>query len=252
MTGVALITGGQQGIVFAIAQALASAGFTLVLASLPPEADPTVQKALAALGTGALYVQHDVSQIDAVPALLDSIEAKAGPVTTLVNNAGIGAPVRGDMLDIAPSAFDKVLDINLRGAFFLSQEVARRMLDQTDDSYRSILFVTSASAEMVSIDRAEYCISKSAASMMSQLFAVRLAPSGIGVFELRPGIIATEMTSAVADKYTPRIESGLVPALRWGTPNDIAQTVVPLATGQMRFSTGAAIPVDGGLTIARL
>ena len=252
MTGVALITGGQQGIGLGIAKDLAAAGFRIALASLPDRTDPGVSDALAILGDAARYYRHDVTDIDHVPALLDQIEADLGPVTTLVSNAGVAAPVRGDMLELSPANFDHVMNVNLRGGFFLAQAVAQRMLAQDDPPYRSILFVTSVSAAMVSTERAEYCISKAGASMMSALFAARLAPHGIGVFELRPGIIATDMTAGVKDTYTARIEAGLVPAGRWGTPQDIGQIAVPLATGQMQFATGAVIPVDGGLSIQRL
>jgi NAD(P)-dependent dehydrogenase (short-subunit alcohol dehydrogenase family) len=252
MSGIALVTGGQQGIGLGIAKELVAAGFQVAIAAEIDAAKPVVHEALAILGNSARYFQHDVSDITYVPALLDAIEAEMGPVTTLVNNAGVGAPVRGDMLDLAPENFDFVMNVNLRGAYFLSQEMARRMLSRTDDSYQSIIFITSVSAAMASIERAEYCMSKAGAAMMSELFAVRLAPHGIGVFELRPGIIATEMTAGVKDKYTARIANGLVPAARWGEPQDIGQVIVPLATGQMQFSTGAVIPVDGGLSIARL
>ena len=252
MSGVALVTGGQQGIGLGIAKHLVDSGFRVAIASRSESSKPSVSSALRFLGPRARYYQHDVSDIDAVPVLLDVIEAELGPITTLVNNAGVGAPVRGDMLDLEPGNFDFVMDINLRGAFFLAQEVAGRMLELSDDSYRSLIFVTSVSTSMVSIERAEYCISKAAASMMSQLFAVRLAPHGVGVFELRPGIIATEMTAGVKDKYTARIEDGLVPARRWGEPSDIGEVVVPIATGLMKFANGASIPVDGGLSISRL
>ena len=252
MSPVALVTGGQQGIGLGIAKALKNAGFRIAIASLPAADEQVVQDALTTLGDGSAYFQHDVSNIDAVPALVDQIEAQMGPVTTLVNNAGVGSPVRGEMLDLTPENFDFVMGINLKGAFFLAQEVAKRMIGGADEVYRSIIFVTSVSGSMVSIERSEYCISKAGASMMSELFAVRLAPHGIGVFELRPGIIETEMTAGVKDKYTDRIEGGLVPAARWGVPSDIGQIVVPLATGQLAFANGAAIPVDGGLSIARL
>lgn len=251
MSGVALVTGGQQGIGFGVAEALVGAGFKVAIASLPATSETVVGEALERLGGKARYFQHDVSDIGGVPALLDAVEAEMGGVTTLVSNAGIGAPVRGDMLEMEPSNFDRVMSVNLRGAFFLAQDVASRMLDRDDEGYRSLIFVTSVSATMASTERAEYCISKAAASMMSELFAVRLAPHGIGVFELRPGIIATEMTAGVRDKYTGQIEAGLVPAARWGEPRDIGRTVVPLATGQMDFANGAVIPVDGGLSIAR-
>ncbi|WP_171209641.1 MULTISPECIES: 3-ketoacyl-ACP reductase [unclassified Ruegeria] len=252
MTGTALVTGGQQGIGLGVARALIAAGYKVAIASRAAPYKPVVEAALAELGPSAIYVQHDVSDIDHVPELLDQIEADLGPITAFINNAGVGAPVRGDMLDLKPENWDFVQNINLRGAFFLAQEVARRMLAQPQDTYRSITFVTSVSATMVSIERAEYCVSKAAAAMMAQLFAVRLAAEGIGVFELRPGIIATEMTAGVRDKYTDRIEGGLVPAARWGEPEDIGSVVVPLVQGHMHFANGAAIPVDGGLSISRL
>jgi NAD(P)-dependent dehydrogenase (short-subunit alcohol dehydrogenase family) len=252
MSRTALITGGQQGIGLGIAEALAAAGYRVALASRSAPDAPAVQAALARLGDTARYVQHDLQDIGHAPALLDAVEAELGPVTTFVSNAGVPAKVRGDMLDLAPESWDAVLGVNLRGAFFLAQEVARRMLALPADPYRSIIFVTSVSATMVSVERAEYCISKAGAGMMAALFAVRLAELGIGVYELRPGIIETEMTSGVKDKYTARIEGGLVPAARWGQPADIGSVVVPLAEGQMAFANGAVIPVDGGLSIARL
>lgn len=254
MTGtpIALVTGGQQGIGLGVARALLGAGFRVVLASRSDGGAPAVREALDGLGPGASYLRHDLAEVGAVAALLDAVEAEAGPVTTLVQNAGVPARVRGDMLDLSPENFDAVLDVNLRGAFFLAQEAARRMLRQENGPYRSITFVTSVSATMVSVERAEYCVSKAGAAMMAGLFAVRLAPHGIGVFELRPGVIETGMTAGVKDRYTARIEGGLVPAARWGQPEDIGRVVVPLARGDFAFATGAAIPVDGGLSIPRL
>jgi NAD(P)-dependent dehydrogenase (short-subunit alcohol dehydrogenase family) len=249
---VALVTGGQQGIGLGIAKALADAGFRVALAAnLAPDSD-AVTAARAALGARAQYFQHDLRDIGNTGPLLDATEAAMGPVTTLISNAGVPARQRGDMLDILPDNFDAVLDVNLRGAFFLAQDAARRMLAQPPWPYRSITFVTSVSAAMVSVERAEYCISKAGAAMMAQLFAVRLAPQGIGVFDLRPGIIATAMTEGVREGYTARIAEGLVPAGRWGAPSDIGDVIVPIATGRMAFATGAVIPVDGGLSIQRL
>jgi NAD(P)-dependent dehydrogenase (short-subunit alcohol dehydrogenase family) len=252
MTPVALITGGQQGIGLGIATALAGAGFAVALAAEKPEDGPVVAAALAALGEAARYFRHDLQEIEAAPRLLDRIEAELGPVTTLVSNAGVPARVRGEMLDLAPDSFDFVLGVNLRGGFFLTQEVARRMLRLPADPYRSIVFVTSVSATMVSIERAEYCISKAGAAMMAGLFAVRLAPHGIGVFEVRPGIVETAMTAGVRDQHTARIVAGLVPAGRWGQPADVGAAVLPLVRGAFAFAPGAVIPADGGLSIPRL
>ena len=252
MKPLALITGGQQGIGLGIAQALAAQGYRLAIASLPPPEDQTVRAALAGLGPEARYFQHDLADIAAIPSLIGTIERAMGPVDTLVQNAGVGARVRGDMLEITPENLDWIMGINLKGAFFLAQEVAKRMLATNSLHYRSITFVTSVSARMASPERADYCISKAAAAMVAQTLALRLAPQGIGVFELRPGIIETAMTAGVKDKYSARIEDGLVPAGRWGQPADIGRAVVPLVTGQMAFATGAVIPVDGGLSIERL
>lgn len=252
MSRIALVTGGQQGIGLGIAGALAGAGFRVALASRSATDSAAVGLALGHLGDSARYFQHDVHDIAHVPDLLDAVETEMGPITTLISNAGVPAKLRGDMLDLLPENFDSVMSVNLRGAFFLAQQVALRMLAQPATAYRSITFVTSVSAAMVSVERAEYCISKAGAAMMAQLFAVRLAPHGIGVFELRPGIVETGMTAGVKDKYTARIEDGLVPAARWGQPGDIGQVMVPLATGQMAFANGAVIPVDGGLSIHRL
>jgi len=247
----ALITGGQQGIGLGIARALTGAGWRLALAAdLPPEAD-TVQAALADLGPGAQYFRHDLADVQAIPALLGAV-AKMGPISALVQNAGVPARVRGDMLEITPENFDWAMAINLRGAFFLAQAVARQMLATPADHYRSITFITSVSAAMASVERADYCISKAAASMAAKVLALRLASDGIGVFEVRPGIIETSMTAGVKGKYTARIEAGLVPAGRWGQPEDIGSVVLPLVNGQMGFATGAVIPVDGGLSIERL
>lgn len=251
MTGVALITGGQQGIGFGIAKVLASAGFQVAIAAEANADQPNVLSALEALGEKARYFHHDIRDIDAVPNLLDAVEDVFGPVSTLVSNAGVGAPVRGDMLSLAPESFDFVMSVNLRGAFFLAQETARRMLT-VQTAPRNIIFVTSVSAEMVSVERAEYCISKAGAAMMAQLFAARLAKDDISVFDIRPGIVETGMTAAVKDKYTARIAEGLVPAARWGTPEDIGRTVLPLAQGHFAFATGTVIAADGGLSIARL
>ncbi len=252
MKPLALITGGQQGIGLGIAQALAAQGFRLAIASLPPADDPTVREAMAILGPDARYFQHDLADLAAIPALIEAIEATQGPIDALIQNAGVGARVRGDMLDLTPENLDWIMGINLTGAFFLAQQVAKHMLVTQSPHYRSITFLTSVSARMASPERADYCISKAAASMAAQTLALRLAPHDIGVFELRPGIIETGMTAGVKDKYDTRIAEGLVPAGRWGQPADVGQAVIPLVTGQMAFATGAVIPVDGGLSIERL
>jgi NAD(P)-dependent dehydrogenase (short-subunit alcohol dehydrogenase family) len=252
MSRIALVTGGQRGIGLGISQALAADGYRVALVAQEEASAPEVVDALATLNGKAAYFRHDLRDIENCKALLDRVETELGPVTTFVSNAGVPARIRGDMLELTSDSFDFVLGVNLRGAFFLAQEVARRMLASPSDAYRSMSFITSVSAAMVSVERAEYCLSKAGAAMMSDLFAVRLAPHGIGVFELRPGIIETGMTAGVKDKYTARIEGGLVPAARWGHPADIGSIIVPIADGRMAFATGTTIAVDGGLSIPRL
>ncbi len=249
---VALITGGQQGIGLGVARALRGAGFRLALVAEQQRDAPAVQAALDEFGDFACYVQYDLQDIESAPALIGKIESSFGPVTAYVGNAGVPAKVRGDLLDVTSDSFDLVLGVNLRGSFFLAQAVAKAMLARPAAVYRSMTFITSVSAGMASVERAEYCISKAGASMMAQLFALRLAPHGIGVFELRPGIIDTAMTAGVKDRYDARIAEGLVPTGRWGTPADVGSVIVPIATGQMAFATGAVIPVDGALSVARL
>lgn len=246
MTGHALVTGGQQGIGLGVAQALAQAGLGVSIAAEAPE-DPG-----RALPAGARYFRHDLREIDAVPRLLDAAEAAFGPITALISNAGVPARVRGDMLDLRAESFDHVMSVNLRGAFFLAQGVARRMLATPSERSRAMIFVTSVSAALASVERAEYCLSKAGAAMMAQLFALRLAPHGIGVFDIRPGIIDTPMTAPVHEKYESCIAGGLVPAGRWGHPADVAAAILPLVRGEFAFATGAILPLDGGLSIPRL
>jgi NAD(P)-dependent dehydrogenase (short-subunit alcohol dehydrogenase family) len=252
MKPLALITGGQRGIGLGIAKELAKAGYALAISASSSSDADAVKDALAELGLEAKYYQHDLRDVEKIITLLDKIEEDMGPISTLVSNAGVPAKVRGDMLDLQVDSYNFVMDVNLKGAFFLAQETARRMLSRPNGPYRSIVFVTSVSVEMVSIERAEYCLSKAGAGMMAKLFAARLAGDNIGVFELRPGIIETDMTAGVKDKYTDRIEGGLVPAARWGQPSDIGSAVLPLVNGQMAFASGSVICVDGGLSIHRL
>ncbi len=249
-----LVTGGQRGIGLGISTGLVDSGYQVAITSDLNADEAEVQSALEILGASAAYYQHDLGDTGRIDDLLDDIETSQGNITSLVSNAGVASRTRGDLLELTVDDFDFVMDINLKGGFFLAQRLGRRMLAQRSDAacYRSMVFVTSVSAEMVSIDRAEYCISKAAASMMTRLFAARFAEPGIGVFEIRPGIIETSMTAAAKDKYDNRIDDGLVPAGRWGYPKDVASVVLPLIKGEMLFATGAVIPVDGGLTINRL
>jgi NAD(P)-dependent dehydrogenase (short-subunit alcohol dehydrogenase family) len=251
---VALVTGGRRGIGLAVAERLAADGFDVAITGT--SADDDVSRAavakLAAHGGRAAYVAGRVDAVDDHGRVLDAVEAALGPIDVFVSNAGIAPPQRLDLLETTPENFDVVLDVNLRGAFFLAQAAAKRMIAAGPKPGRTIVFVSSCSAEMVSINRVEYCISKAGLAMAVQGFAARLAAEGIGVFEVRPGIIRTDMTAGVASRYDGLIDGGLVPARRWGEGADIAAAVAAFARPDLVFSTGTVVNVDGGLTLARL
>ena len=251
---VALVTGGRRGIGLAVAVGLAADGFDVAITGTSTE-DDVSRAALARLtahGVRAAYIAGRVDAVEDHARVLDAVEAKLGPTDVLVSNAGIGPPERLDLMETTPENFDTVLGVNLRGAFFLAQGVARRMVAAGPKGGRALIFVSSCSAEMVSLNRVEYCVSKAGLAMAVQGFAARLAADGIAVFEVRPGIIRTDMTAGVASKYDALIETGLVPAKRWGEGADVAAAVRALARADMAFSTGTIVNVDGGLTISRL
>jgi NAD(P)-dependent dehydrogenase (short-subunit alcohol dehydrogenase family) len=249
---VALITGARRGIGRAIGVALAKAGHDIVFTDIAEdEAVAEATKLFEEAGATARFFRHDVAAIESHAALVADVRQAFGRLDLFVSNAGIGAPVRGDMLEITPESYDLVMGINLRGAAFLSQEVAKAMLADRPER-PAIVFITSASTELVSIDRAQYCVSKLGLSMWAKALAVRLAPEGIPVFEVRPGIIRTDMTAKVAAKYDARIAEGLIPAGRWGEGEDVAAVVAALSAGQFAYATGTVINADGGLLIPRL
>jgi 3-oxoacyl-[acyl-carrier protein] reductase len=250
----ALVTGARRGIGRACGEALARAGFDIAATDLIlDDAASEAQAAFEAAGASAAFFAHDVAALDSHASLIESVLERFERLDCLVGNAGRGAVLRGDLLDLTVESFDAVMGVNLRGALFLTQAVARAMLARNDAGRRrTIVAISSVSAEMVSPDRAEYCISKAGLSMAMKAFAVRLAPEGIGVFEVRPGIIRTDMTAPVAGRYDEAIAGGLVPARRWGEASDIGAIVAGLASGQFAFATGSVIAADGGLSIARL
>ena len=220
---------------------------------LPESRDLDETVALINRGGGQAYaLAFDIADIAAHEAMVDTAWSAFGGLECLVNNAGVPAAIRGDILDVSPSSFDRVLGINLRGTFFLSQAVARRMVAHRTELYRSIVTISSISAEFASVDRGEYCISKIGLSMLTKLLATRLADHGIGAYEIRPGIIRTDMTAVVQDKYDRLIAGGLTPIRRWGEAEDIGRAVAMLATGALRYSTGEVIRVDGGMSLQRL
>jgi len=251
---VALVTGARRGIGRACAEALAASGFDIAATDIVVDAAADeARRAIEAKGAAVMFSEHDVAAIATHGALIASVVQRFGRLDCLVNNAGRGAVVRGDLLDLSAENFDAVMNVNLRGTLFFTQAVARQMLAASETQrVRSIITITSASAEMVSPERADYCVSKAGLSMAMKAFAVRLATENIGVFEVRPGIIRTDMTAGVSAKYDKAIADGLTPMRRWGEPEDVASCVAALASGAFQFATGSIIRADGGLSLPKL
>jgi NAD(P)-dependent dehydrogenase (short-subunit alcohol dehydrogenase family) len=254
---VALVTGALRGIGRACACGLARAGFNLVLNDLESEENARsateCTEEIGRLGAECVLALGDVADLGNHAMLLGAALRKWGRLDCLVNNAGISARVRGDLLDATPDSFDKCMAVNTRAVFFLSQIAARHMIAvaQPGAMHRSIINITSSNAKAVSITRGEYCVSKAASSMTTKLFALRLAQYGIGVYEVRPGIIDTEMTRPAKAHYDALIRDHGVPAERWGQPDDVASTVVCMAEGRLRYTVGQAVTVDGGFIMPR-
>lgn len=250
----ALVTGGRRGIGRGIALALAEAGFDVAVLDMARDGDAEATLAdIARKDRRAAFIAGDIADLAAHGAIAETLWRELGPLDCLVNNAGVSVLNRGDLLDVTPESYDRCLDINLRGAFFLTQTLAKRMLaDPAPAWHRSIVNITSVSAEVVSISRGEYCMSKAGAAMMTKLFAVRLADTGIGVYEVRPGIIRTDMTKVSEARLDQLIQEGISPIKRWGEAEDVAKTVVTAAQGLLPFAVGQALLVDGGLTIRTL
>lgn len=259
----AIVTGASRGIGRGIAQELASLGYNLVVNHFDFTSDgkpddsraAQTEKDIKNLGAECEILRGDVSDSDDRDKLVDLARTKFGRCDMLVNNAGVAPSKRMDLLEATEESFDRVLRINLRGPYFLTQKVANWMVEQKkahpERGFR-IVNTSSISAYTSSPARGEYCVSKAGISMMTALYADRLAEYGIGVFEIRPGIIATDMTSVVKDKYDKLIADGLTPIKRWGLPEDIAKAVGAIAEGRLDFSTGQVINVDGGFHLRRL
>lgn len=253
---VALVSGGSRGIGFGVAVALAGSGFDLAIYGRRSTGD--VAAALDELrgkGVEVLYCQGDVADPASHAAALQQVRERFGRLDVLVNNAGVAPDVRADILDAAPESFDRLISINLRGPYFLTQAAARWMVQQrqADAKFRGcIVNVSSVSATVASVNRGDYCISKAGIAMATQLWAVRLAEFGIDVYEVRPGIIATDMTAGVKDKYDALIGGGLTLEKRWGTPADVGRAVAVLARGELSYATGQVLLIDGGMTTQRL
>ncbi|MFC5000322.1 3-ketoacyl-ACP reductase [Dactylosporangium cerinum] len=248
----ALVTGASRGIGRGIALALAGAGFDVVVnyaANLAAAEDTAAE--IEKLGVRAALVRADVGDAEDRARLVQEAHDAFGALDLLVNNAGVAPAVRADLLEATEESFDRLVGINLKGPYFLTQQVARRMIETGTPG--KIVTISSMSAYTASVNRGDYCVTKAGLGMMTKLFAARLAEHGITVFEVRPGIIATDMTSAVQEKYDRLIlTDGITPIRRWGTPEDVGRAVVAIATDLLPFSTGQVIDVDGGFHLRTL
>ena len=256
MNKVALVTGGSRGIGLGIARCLAADKCDLAIVDIRNEAE--VQEALNELrgrGVDVLYIQADVSSRDDRLRMLTEIKNHFGRLNVLVNNAGIGVLKRGDILEATEESYDRVMDINLKAPYFLTQAVADWMIKQQQESTNfegCIVNISSVSATVASITRGEYCLSKAGVSMATKLWAVRLGELDIPVYEIRPGIIMTDMTAPVKGVYDKLIAEGLTIQRRWGLPEDVGRAVAMLVRGDLPYTTGQALIIDGGMTLQRL
>lgn len=255
MKQTAVITGASRGIGFAIARQLGLDGYQVVLfATSPQEHHRERLDLLTADGTPWIYVQGSLNNSEDRKRLMDAAVSQFGAVHVLVNNAGVAPLQRSDLLEMTEESFDRVIGINTKGNMFLTQLAARQMLTQPVCGKKrgTIINISSCSADVSSTNRGEYCVSKAGVSMLTKLYADRLAPEGILVHEVRPGVIATDMTSGVKAKYDALMESGAFPIARWGTPEDVAGVVSALCSEKFLYTTGNYIDVDGGFHIKRL
>jgi len=252
--GSALITGARGGIGRAIALALAGEGFDVAVCDLALSEDlETAARQAAAKGVKAQAVVGDIADLASHEQLLAECETAIGPLTCLVNNAGVSVMSRGDLLEVTPQSYDRCQAVNTRGTFFLTQAFARRLMSRERDPalHHAIVTVSSANATAVSVARGEYCVSKAAVSMVSKLFAARLADHGVGVYEIQPGFIETAMTAPSKAKYDALIDQGLTIIKRFGTPEEVGRIAATLALGLLPYTSGQAILADGGLLTVR-
>ncbi len=256
MKSVAFITGGSRGIGLGIAKSLAQNNFDLAINGTRAEEDVAdIINELKQFNVDVIYCRGDVSSSTDRASMLQQIKSHYGKLNVLVNNAGIAPRQRNDILAATEESFDEVMNVNLKGPYFLTQQVANWMIEQknTDINFNAcIINISSVSATVASVNRGEYCISKAGISMATKLFAVRLGEFDIPVFEVRPGIIKTDMTTGVKDKYDNLIEEGLCLQPRWGQPEDVGKAVAAIAAANFRYSTGQVFMIDGGLTVSRL
>lgn len=256
MNKVALITGGSRGIGLGIAQALVPEGFDLVINGVRDQSKAEANlQSLRSKKNRIVYCQGNISNNADRSNIIDTVKSEFGRLDILVNNAGIAPKVRTDLLKMTIESYEDVMNTNLKGPLFLSQSIANWMIELQKvltDYHPMIINISSISATVASIMRGEYCISKAGISMMTQLFSVRLAENNIPVYEIRPGIISSDMTFEIKDKYDKLIDEGLTLIKRWGQPEDIGKAVASIANGAFPYTTGQVFMVDGGMLVDRL
>lgn len=256
MSRVALVTGGSRGIGLGVAKKLAEEGFNLAINGVREEA--SVREALEELksfGVRVEYLQGNIASAEDREAIVSGMIAKFGKIDVLVNNAGVAPRVRSDVFEITEEDFDYVMEINMKGTFFLTQAIAKWMAElkqNSPESEISIVNITSISSTVASSIRASYCMSKAALSMLSKVMTVKMAEFGIPVYEIRPGVIETDMIEKVREKYHEGVKNGMTLEPRMGFPEDVGKAVATLVKGDLPYSTGQVIMVDGGMTIARM
>jgi 3-oxoacyl-[acyl-carrier protein] reductase len=252
----AIVTGASRGIGRGIALSLAGAGFQVVVNyARNVDAAHEVAGRVEAAGGRAHLVQADIAVAADRQRLVDESYQACERIDLLVNNAGVAPAIRADLLDASEESFDHMLGTNLKGPYFLTQLVARRMIDQIGSgavSSPKIVTISSISAYTASVNRGDYCLAKAGLGMLTALYAARLAEHGIGVYEIRPGIVATDMTGPVKERYDALIADGLTPIRRWGQPEDVGKAVLAVASDLLPFSTGQVIDVDGGFHLRTL
>ncbi len=253
---VALVTGGTRGIGFGICQCLIKSGFDLAVNDKREESEvASVLEELRSGGADVIYCEADIASDLDRQRMLPQVKQHFNRLDALINNAGVAPIERADLLDASEESFDRLIAINLKGPYFLTQLAGRWMAEQSrsnDDYQGAIINISSVSATVASVNRGDYCISKAGVAMATQLWAARMAEFGVSVYEVRPGVIRTDMTAGVNEKYEKLIADGLTIDRRWGTPEDVGKAVASLARGDFKYATGNVITIDGGLTRQRL
>ena len=254
MNPIALITGASRGIGHATALALAAEGFDIAAVALNDgDRLAALSEQLGKVGRRSIAIDLDIGDTTRHAGLVEQVRDQLGPIDCLVNNAGVSVLQRGDLLEVGAESYDRCFDVNTRGTFFLTQAVARTMAADAPvpGRHRSVVFVTSSNAVAATVERGEYCMSKTSLSMAARLYAMRLARHGIGVYEVQPGLILTEMTAPSKPKYDALIANGMTIDPRWGMPEDVARVIRTMAAGLLPYTVAQDVRVDGGLLMQR-